>query len=109
MAPDKFLNYRITTQLFLNNRLTRKNLGVISHLQSCILCCSFSRQFKEANSGHLWSNIQAAITEEYPNALPTNLTVPLIMKSWETQSGYPVINAIRDYSTYRVTLSQVIN
>lgn len=50
-----------------------------------------------------------ALDEEYPNALPENLTVPLIMESWETQSGYPVINAIRDYSTYKVTLSQVIN
>lgn len=68
--------------------------------------CDF-RQFAAADSSDLWNNIQAAISENYPNVLPQGLTVPLVMETWELQAGYPVINVIRDYENNKLVISQV--
>lgn len=65
------------------------------------------RQFQAADSSDLWNNIQAAVTESYPNILPEELTVPLIMKTWELQAGYPVVKVDRDYENKKVVISQV--
>lgn len=68
--------------------------------------CHF-RQFGVADSSDLWNNIQAAVNQSYPNALPEGLSVPLVMEAWELHAGYPVINVNRDYENKRIIITQV--
>ncbi|XP_029346503.1 aminopeptidase N-like [Acyrthosiphon pisum] len=56
------------------------------------------------NPDDLWSSL----TEEAhrQGTLDKNLTVKQIMDTWALQTGYPVLNVVRDYSAGTVTLSQ---
>ncbi|XP_016663890.1 aminopeptidase N-like isoform X2 [Acyrthosiphon pisum] len=61
-------------------------------------------KFSNAEQDDLW----CSLTEEAhrQGTLDKNLTVKQIMDSWTLQTGYPVLNVIRDYSAGTVTLSQ---
>lgn len=65
------------------------------------------RQFAAADSDDLWNNLQLVVSEDYPDVLPEELTVPLIMTTWETQAGFPIIYANRYYVNRQVVISQV--
>ena len=62
-------------------------------------------KFANAEQDDLWS----LLTEEAhrQGTLDKNITVKQIMDSWTLQTGYPVLNVVRDYSAGTVTLSQV--
>ncbi|XP_029340889.1 endoplasmic reticulum aminopeptidase 2 [Acyrthosiphon pisum] len=61
-------------------------------------------KFSNAEPDDLWSSL----TEEAhrQGTLDKNLTVKQIMDTWALQTGYPVLNVVRDYSAGTVTLSQ---
>ncbi|XP_029347238.1 aminopeptidase N-like [Acyrthosiphon pisum] len=61
-------------------------------------------KFSNAEQDDLWSSL----TEEAhrQGTLDKNLTVKQIMDTWTLQTGYPVLNVVRDYSAGTVTLSQ---
>eukprot|EP00102_Acyrthosiphon_pisum_P019671 XP_016656881.1 PREDICTED: aminopeptidase N isoform X2 [Acyrthosiphon pisum] len=61
-------------------------------------------KFSNAEQDDLW----CSLTEEAhrQGTLDKNLTVKQIMDTWTLQTGYPVLNVIRDYSAGTVTLSQ---
>lgn len=62
-------------------------------------------KFSNAEQDDLWTSL----TEEAHRrgSLDTNLTVKKIMDTWTLQTGYPVLKVVRDYSTDKVSLSQV--
>ncbi|XP_029344594.1 uncharacterized protein LOC100161354 isoform X1 [Acyrthosiphon pisum] len=61
-------------------------------------------KLSNAEPDDLWS----LLTEEAhrQGTLEKNLTVKQIMDTWALQTGYPVLNVVRDYSADTVTLSQ---
>ncbi|XP_029342693.1 aminopeptidase N isoform X2 [Acyrthosiphon pisum] len=61
-------------------------------------------KFSNAEQDDLWSSL----TEEAhrQGTLDKNVTVKQIMDTWTRQTGYPVLNVVRDYSAGTVTLSQ---
>ncbi|XP_008186165.1 aminopeptidase N isoform X2 [Acyrthosiphon pisum] len=61
-------------------------------------------KFANAEQDDLWSSL----TEEAhrQGTLDKNLTVKQIMDTWTLQTGYPVLNVVRNYSAGTVTLSQ---
>lgn len=50
----------------------------------------------------LYRNLQIAVSEDFPG---TTINIPVFMKTWELQAGYPVINVVRDGDM--ITLSQI--
>jgi aminopeptidase N len=54
-----------------------------------------------ANSDHLYEGLQLAVSEDYPTSTPN---VTAIMRSWEYQGGFPLINVARNET--HVTISQ---
>lgn len=54
---------------------------------------------KTANSGHLYQGLQKAIDEEGNG----NIDIATYFGSWETQSGYPVINVEWNYDELKLT------
>lgn len=67
------------------------------------------RSYAAAEPTDLWNGLQEALdnANEIIN-LPINATVESIMETWSSQSGYPVVNVERNYTTGAVTYSQVI-
>lgn len=51
------------------------------------------RQYKSATSDDLYNGLQQAVNEDYAMNAPD---VATIFRSWETQSGYPMITVSRD-------------
>ncbi|XP_050507042.1 aminopeptidase N-like [Diabrotica virgifera virgifera] len=80
--------------LFLGEEILRK--GVSNYLKK--------HKYGNAEQDDLWE----ALTKEAhsQNVLPKNLTVKLIMDTWTVQTGYPVINVMRDYSKKSASISQ---
>jgi aminopeptidase N len=56
---------------------------------------------KFANSDHLYEGLQRAVNEDSPSS-PVN--VGMVMRSWELQSGFPLISVSRNAS--HVTINQ---
>ncbi|XP_019878515.1 aminopeptidase N isoform X3 [Aethina tumida] len=80
--------------MFLGGEVLRK--GVSNYLKE--------HEYGNAEQDDLWK----ALTDEAhkQRALPDNLTVKAIMDSWTVQTGYPVVNVIRDYKGKTAKLSQ---
>lgn len=51
-------------------------------------------RFKSASSDDLYAGLQVAVNEDFP--LESRPNVATIMRSWETQAGYPVITVKRN-------------
>lgn len=62
-----------------------------------------NRYDKYANSDHLYEGLQTAVNEDTPSA-STPVNVGMVMRSWETQGGFPLISVSRNAS--HVTISQ---
>ncbi|XP_058117335.1 aminopeptidase N-like [Anopheles ziemanni] len=63
-----------------------------------------NRQLDGAVADDLYAGLQAAIDEK--DVLPEGVSVKLLMDSWTTQPGYPVLNVRRNYDDGSVILSQ---
>lgn len=63
-------------------------------------------KFSNAEQDDLWSSLTEVAHQR--GSLDKNLTVKKIMDTWTLQTGYPVLKVVRNYSTDKVTLSQVI-
>lgn len=63
-------------------------------------------KFSSAEQDDLWNSL----TEEAHRvgSLDKDVTIKEIMDTWTLQTGYPVLNVIRNYSTDTATLSQVL-
>lgn len=71
--------------------------------------CKF-RKFSNAEPTHLWSAFQTAFTQSgLPTTYINDQTIEELMVLWTSQSGVPVVTAVRDYQTGSLTLSQVGN
>lgn len=58
---------------------------------------------------YLWSSIQTALdSSNVSGVLPSEANVEGVMETWNSQSGYPVVNVERNYEDGSVTFSQVI-
>lgn len=63
-----------------------------------------AKQFDSATSDDLYSGLQQAVNEDYGAGAPN---VATIFRTWETQSGYPLITVSRDSRVpSRLTLTQ---
>lgn len=65
----------------------------------------FHSQFGVMKADDLWT----VLTEQAQNrsVIPSNVTIKEIMDTWTLQSGYPVVNVMRNYNESTLTLSQV--
>lgn len=64
-----------------------------------------ARSYRNAVPDDLWLAVQQQAEEEGVS-LPVNLSV--IMNTWTSQMGFPLINITRDYETGDVSVAQVI-
>ncbi|KAF2892510.1 hypothetical protein ILUMI_13662 [Ignelater luminosus] len=62
--------------------------------------------FSTAKPHDLYGALQKALKIEKKEHLLANLTVSDILVTWDSQSGYPVVNVKRNYQTGSITLSQ---
>ena len=68
---------------------------------------TFSRAYQCATQDDLWE----VLTEEAHRrgVLDLHVSVKRIMDTWTLQTGFPVVNVIRDYESNSFTISQVRN
>ena len=64
-----------------------------------------ARSYQNAVPDDLWLAVQQQAEQEGVS-LPVNLSV--IMNTWTSQMGFPLINITRDYETGDVSVAQVI-
>lgn len=64
------------------------------------------RKFKVATPDELYTKIQEGLNLERPTDGNSITNIKEIFESWETTSGYPVINVIRNYASGIVTITQ---
>lgn len=81
---------------FLGEETFRK--GVSNYLKE--------HKYNNAEQDDLWNAL--TLQAHADNVLPKTLTVKTVMDSWTLQTGYPVINVIRDYGGKTVQITQVI-
>ncbi|XP_052844663.1 aminopeptidase Ey-like isoform X2 [Drosophila gunungcola] len=60
--------------------------------------------YKNAEQDNLWESLTQAAHKN--GALPKNYDIKTIMDSWTLQTGYPVLNVTRDYTTNTAKLGQ---
>uniref|UniRef100_B3P5I6 Aminopeptidase n=1 Tax=Drosophila erecta TaxID=7220 RepID=B3P5I6_DROER len=60
--------------------------------------------YKNAEQDNLWESLTQAAHKT--GSLPTDYDIKTIMDSWTLQTGYPVINVTRNYTTRTASLSQ---
>ncbi|KAH8356006.1 hypothetical protein KR200_007328 [Drosophila serrata] len=80
--------------LFLGEEAFRSGLN--SYLQDY--------KYENAEQDNLWVSLTKAAHES--GALPRNADVKTIMDRWTLQTGYPVVNVIRDYAAGSADISQ---
>lgn len=62
-------------------------------------------KFGNAAQDDLWEALTE--TAQAQGALPSNVTVKMIMDTWTVQTGFPIVTVTRDYEKNTVTVSQV--
>ncbi|XP_043064909.1 aminopeptidase N-like [Drosophila ficusphila] len=60
--------------------------------------------YKNAERDDLWDSLTQVAHKN--NILPKNYEIKTIMDSWILQTGYPIVNVTRDYTTRTASLSQ---
>lgn len=65
----------------------------------------YRRQYKAAKPEDLWTAVEEAAKED--KTQPKDVTVSEFAKSWTDNPGYPVLTAIRDYSSHNIQITQV--
>lgn len=83
------MNHFLTDDVFNN--------GITDYLNA--------KKYGDAEQGDLWS----ALTNAARKRGMFDADVAVVMDSWTLQTGFPVLNIVRDYETNRVTFSQVRN
>ncbi|XP_017023784.1 aminopeptidase N-like [Drosophila kikkawai] len=61
-------------------------------------------EYSNAEQDNLWETLTQAAHES--GALPRNFSVKTIMDTWTLQTGYPVVNVIRNYAEGNAELTQ---
>ncbi|CAG9134640.1 unnamed protein product [Plutella xylostella] len=82
----RMMNHFLTDDVFNN--------GITDYLNA--------KKYGDAEQGDLWS----ALTNAARKRGMFDADVAVVMDSWTLQTGFPVLNIVRDYETNRVTFSQ---